>query len=376
MCGLAAGCKYTGVTLVALPIGVAVLLMPARSIVERLKRGTLFAVAALATFSPWLIKNAVFTGNPVFPLASSVFDAYPSGWGPPEAAHFEECHRPLPSQRTLVGRLRELWRQVIANEFNLFGVITLAAPWLLLIAWFDRRRRSDGGDRSNATALLTCVLLVQLLAWLFGTHLYARFAIVLVLPLALMSAGALAYASLRFGSWVVASLMVIGTVLNLIPIGRLYRDHFYTDGARAALEGGIELFTRGPDTDYARQPLPYINRDLPADARILMLGDARAFYFHRHVDYCVVFNRNPFVEAIRANPDPAAIIGWLQERGYTHVLVNWLEIERLRRSAYGFPAEVNPDLFTQLASAGLRKVRTFDLLRTQRAYADLFEVPH
>jgi len=43
-----------------------------------------FVVGVLAAFSPWLIKNQVMTGSPVFPLANTVFRASPPGWGAPQ----------------------------------------------------------------------------------------------------------------------------------------------------------------------------------------------------------------------------------------------------------------------------------------------------
>jgi hypothetical protein len=67
-------------------------------------------------------------------------------------------------------------------------------------------------------------------------------------------------------------------------------------------------------------------------------------------------------------------VDWLRQHGYTHVLVNWSEIARLRRSAYGYPAEVQPELFAALIQAGLRHVQTFVIRELQHPYADLYEV--
>ena len=108
---------------------------------------------------------------------------------------------------------------------------------------------------------------------------------------------------------------------------------------------------------------------------MLVVGDARAFYFQRRIDYRVVFNRSPFVDALRDAPSDEDVVDWLRGRGYTHILVNWSEINRLRRSRYGFAKEITPLLFDQLVDAGLEWVTDFVRPSQTVAYASLFEVP-
>ncbi|HEY3245558.1 MAG TPA: hypothetical protein VGM03_19620, partial [Phycisphaerae bacterium] len=305
MAGLAAGCKYTGVTLVALPIGIAVLLLPAYRSSDRFKRGAIFASTALLTFAPWMIKNAVFTGNPVFPLANEIFRAYPPGWGEAESRHFEECHRPLPAQRSLSGRLRELWHQVIADESGLFGPLLLLAPLTLTITR-PRTGRAQTARFGSFEALLIAVLAIQVLAWLLGTHLYARFSVVWVIPLALLGGRGLAALRAPAVALLAGGLALAGAGLNLARFVDLYQRHFSAAGHRIPIEGATQVFTNGEFAGF--EHLALINRELPPDVHILMLGDAKAFYFQRPVDYCVVFNRNPFVETVRSSRSPQEIV--------------------------------------------------------------------
>ncbi len=48
---------------------------------QALKHGLLFFLISLAVFSPWLIKNAVLTGNPLYPLFPGLFAGASSGGG-------------------------------------------------------------------------------------------------------------------------------------------------------------------------------------------------------------------------------------------------------------------------------------------------------
>ena len=65
-----------------------------------------------------------------------------------------------------------------------------------------------------------------------------------------------------------------------------------------------------------------------------LVGDAAVFYVNRRAQYHTVFNRDPWIEFSREH-DAAASVAWLHERGVTHVVFNWPEIERLRKT-YGF----------------------------------------
>ena len=66
---------------------------------------------------------------------------------------------------------------------------------------------------------------------------------------------------------------------------------------------------------------------------------------------------------------------WLREQGYTHVLVNWLEVYRLRDSDYGFPTVISEDLFARLTRAGLTPVKPIIHPVFYRPYGMVYRVP-
>lgn len=77
-CGLAAGTKYNGiVSIVVLTLLVPVIFQRYTSSAKRsnckaLAVCLLFLSAALTTFSPWLIRNTLWTGNPIYPLHNTI----------------------------------------------------------------------------------------------------------------------------------------------------------------------------------------------------------------------------------------------------------------------------------------------------------------
>lgn len=337
--GFACGCKYTAVPMIAGPLLVATFLLPKQTIRHKLENGLIFALLVLVSFSPWLIRNVATTGNPVFPLANRVFDASPPGWGPEQTDRWERGHQPGESERTLVGRLQALWRHVPADGLQRFGPAVIL---LGLVGLLGRRR-----DRTDL--ILVVILSLQLVVWLFGTHLYARFAVVFLIPLALLAGRAVMVDRRR--TTLLISVLCVGACWNFYFAAKLVRSE-------GALGGPGSDFYHGDQPGYEYFKL--VNDELPIDAKILLVGEARAFYFRRPVSYNVVFNRNPFAQVVRTSRSDRQIVDWLAEEGYTHVLVNWLEIKRLRAS-YGFAAEIDESLFERLAQAGLSPVRHYNL---------------
>lgn len=78
-CGLAAGTKYNGiVSIVILALLVPVIYMrskktPNKKTLRACQYTLLFITCALVAFSPWLIRNYAWTGNPIYPLHNTSF---------------------------------------------------------------------------------------------------------------------------------------------------------------------------------------------------------------------------------------------------------------------------------------------------------------
>jgi len=359
--GFSIGCKYTAAPLIALPVAVALPVTLRGTLRHRLTCLGVFIAAQTVAFGPWAIKNLVFTGNPVFPLAGNVFTHDPPGWGRAESARFSAAHAPAPDERPLGARLGNLWHKIPGDPDQRFG------PLVLVLALASLA----GIRRSRVICCAGLMLSVQLVVWTCATHLYARFAVPLLVPLAVM-AGRTPLDGPR-GRRALVVLLCAGTAWSGVFLFRLYEQHLRPAGEWIDLEGATNFFTEGLGLQH--EHLAVVNKSLPEDSRILLLGDAKAFYFRRQVDYCVVFNRNPFVELLRTRASDAKIMTWLSERGYTHVLVNWQEIARLKSSRYGFSAEITPELFGRLQRAGLIHTNTFYSAANGRPYAELYSAP-
>ncbi len=357
LAGLCWGFKYTAGPLIVLPIGLTIVLA-AGPLRGRIVAGALYAITALALFSPWLVRNQVNTGNPVFPLAWSIFGANPALWDSVLEERWQNAHGAGGSGEEGASPA------MLALDRSFADVRMGPAVVLLALAGMIRKR-----DR--LTLVLLGMLALQLGIWAMATHLFARFAAVLLLPLVMLAARIAAPPYSR--AWPVAALALgLGAAVNIYALAGLYYHHTRIGAGGEAIKAfdRTDLFVKGdwPGTEH----IGALNA-LPEGSRVLLVGEARTFYLRRPCTYATVFNRHPLEEAARLG-QPKDVLGWLTRSGYTHVLVHWGEVGRLRRT-YGFPEELDNVLFDGLEQAGMRRAKDFTLEPGQAAYATLYEVP-
>ena len=349
LAGLAAGFKYTALPMIALPIALLYVLgnFPLR---RRLLCSGISVVCAIIACSPWMIRNTINTGNPVFPLAYAVFGANDDVWSAEQAAQWNAAHRKSETESSVSDTLR-------LGIHRTLGDARLGWP-LFVLATIGAATRRD-----RFSAAMFGMLALQVGLWLFATHLFARFAIVFMLPLIVLAARCGQGGKTINAKRILACALGLLSVWNLYHLGGLYYDHTRYRGEPLQAYGVARI----------SDPIIALN-ELGEGANVLLVGEARTFELTVPCEYAVVFNRHPLADAAQTLNDPQAIIGWLRERGTTHVYVNWSEMARLRRT-YGFYPEVTPAMFEQLQEHELTPVREFKAGPQSSPYATLFAVP-
>ncbi len=376
--GLAAGCKYTAIVLIVIGLALGWL---ATSVAPRKRRWMttlVFVGAAVASFSPWIARNLAFTGNPLYPFAYELFGG--RDWSAQQAEQWRRGHRVTPAHDSISGRLGLACEELIGRRVDRIGgppafvpALFGSASWVAVLAAALLAMR---GARREL-ALCGAWSAVILAAWVSLTHLPGRFAIPLVIPMGLTvglgvgcaggsaakTGGSRAADGFRRGAspaadradavtrtaaalWprvALGALVWIVAAINGLQLLGLFRAHerYYGTGAFGALAGATRAFAESH----------WLNRALPDDARVWLLGDAACYYIDRPVHYTVVFNRDPWIDYCSA-ATPAASVQWLRARGYTHVAIVWPEVERLR-ATYGFAPLVTRAWVDSLREAGL-----------------------
>jgi hypothetical protein len=308
MAGFACGVKLTAVPMLLAGVPLVILL-----VIRRQFRGALiFGLVGLALFSPWLIRNWVWAGNPVFPEAMPLLGrAHFSG---EQAERWQRAHSARPDQKPVYARLVAAGREILINWRFGFVLFPLA---VIAVRPRDRRSRVLGG-----------LLLLLLLFWLALTHLQGRF-FVLGVPIA-----ALIIALADWGRWTttVAAVAAVSALASWLMVHRPFADRLYN--AR-----WVQVLGAYPEALSGLNP-PEV-ASVPPDATLVLVGDARAFWFQRPMKllrYRTVFDVDApagtdVVQAWRGD-GPRSSNEWL--------LIDPQELRRFHRTYQGIP-DVPPD---------------------------------
>lgn len=284
------------------PLAVALTLV-AMVRVRSLRQRLIVGGVALLASSPWWLKNLVLLGAPLAPL----------GWR--------------------VGGQEELWRDgraalAIAGSPAQAGEIILAGLWpgawyVVALAFCLALPRGDG--RGAGRGLLAGVALVGLGAWAFLAAVPRYLGATTALLLA-FSAPAVRRPAGRF---VYSAVLVATALQGLVGTANL-----------VARLGGPGLPARSPSEVRQRlvvnDPFPAFAAagGLPATARVLFVGEPRGYGFPRRFVAPSYYDRSPLAEVVESASTPDDVLQWLHGRGFTHLLVNWAELQRL---APGYP---------------------------------------
>lgn len=134
----------------------------------------LFGIAGTAVLSPWLIRNQIWAGNPLFPNAMHQLGQ--AHFSDIQVERWERAHRPAPDHSALPARLERVSDQIAVNwrySYIFFPLAIVAA----LLAW-----------RKPEAWMLLLLIVVMLLFWIVATHLMGRFFILALIPGAMLIA--------------------------------------------------------------------------------------------------------------------------------------------------------------------------------------------
>lgn len=374
LAGAATLCKLTAGVMFAVPLAMILLARVwraadttpaevAQAFLDRLRRcilvGVLVTGAGAATLSPYLVRNALWTGNPLFPFMTQTLGA--AHWSGEQVDRWSAA---VASEGDVVSRFITLARRGFCNPgygavggtaidptipthditrfdrewgFPLLGLMSVAG----IVLGLTRR------TLRTVTLAMTALLILQLAFWLSITHLQSRFLLPTVVPMMVLM-------GVFFGVLQSASRRVIRGAGVLLTVGS-----FATTITVAYFIFYSQTLLRLPPWQVA-DTLPTIRQldqlrfgdalvgdhpinHLPHDSRTLLVGDAsRLLYIRRPIAYASAFDTNQVVPLLRrVGDDPAALTLALKQAGFTHVWIHWSEIGRIH-ATLGLDAPLSP----------------------------------
>lgn len=282
--------------------------------------------------APWLVRNLVDTGNPVFPLGYSVFGG--SEWSAERNEQWKKAHsadehsvREIP-RHFLDAAVRNKWTSGLLFGLGIPAVLLWrrrpqVRPILLLAAW-------------------------NFVTWWALTHRIDRFWIPAI-PLMSLLGASLFVLNESWWRWFLVTAISVVTAWNL-RFSTLALVGFHV--GLMDMEGARQMVIR---SDFKS-----LNRQMTDRDKVLFVGEAEVFDATFPLVYNTVFDDSLFEEWTRDPGDSAParqqkmrsaseIREELQRRGITYVLVNWREILRYRSpGSYGYSEYVQPSRFLQL----------------------------
>jgi 4-amino-4-deoxy-L-arabinose transferase-like glycosyltransferase len=339
----ACGAKLTAIGFVAVPLG---LLMLAAVPPKRWLAPAVGAViAAVICLLPYLVRNWVYSGNPVFPFATGLLGL--GHWTQQQAEIWTSGHLP---DLGLAGRLGEAWNQLA--RFGIGPNPDPAVPWRpqwSLLPWLAAGGLAAGlatpALRSRSWRL-AMVLAVQLVFWLALTHIKSRFMLPAVVPAALALAIGLEAIAARARPPVFAGVLAAVTLAwCCLPVVILLGER---NRMPAAMVGWGDVLTGNGLTDSERPaladafPVVYVNHILAPETRTLLVGEATPLYYRGHVAYQTTWDRGPLSEVLRHSDDPRQWMVGLREQGFTHLMVNPEMLELWENEGWNDPLLTAP----------------------------------
>ncbi|OIO09898.1 MAG: hypothetical protein AUJ52_05610 [Elusimicrobia bacterium CG1_02_63_36] len=338
--GFAVGTKYN-----VGPLGAGFVLthaLLARRAGRPLRETAWMAAAAAAVFAPWLVKNAVFYGNPVYPfLHERLGWTHPALWKPFLEAAGSRDLSALAAAAGLKAFLLTPWTMSTGSwplgDWPGPAYITLT-PWIFFVGWGLRREREDVPRPWTA---LFWVAAAGYASWTLSSRL-VRF----LLPALPLLAAATALAVDRGGFS--RGLRRFGWVLALFSVMFGFQAAFrqgWGIGQWDVLRGKMTRF------DYLTHQrvtygLPYysatrwMDRHLPPEAKVVFLGESRGFYSERDFIAATVYDHHPFWVAVGEARSAADLRRRLKERGVTHIFQSARQMHFRYDSPVILPREV------------------------------------
>ncbi len=370
--GLAMGTKYTAILLSFLPLLLGIVLK--MSLIDKsrwpvtLKRTAAFFFLAIGIASPWLIKNLIYTGNPVYPLFYNLLGG--RGWNAFDAVRFMKHHvAPL-------GNWREtfLLPLTISSSKDIGALFIIFAPLLIFFKRFER-----------PVKLLLLYGGLYFLLWIFFTYrnyrfllpvfpvfslaaayLLMRFAKGKIYPLFLIAGLGIALAlnyqrfylfglrllNFREGLFLLPlslglSILIVFLVINCakrkslsaLIVAGLTLVMFINLSTVAAMipEYGLLKVALGREsraeflsrTLYAYAAFRFVNEQLPPAAKILLIGENEEYYLNRNFVANSPLDDNIIVGIVDSSRNSEEIRNRLKEMGITHIFYNVSEVKRV-----------------------------------------------
>lgn len=341
-CGFAVGIKYTAILVSFLTLEMILFIhlyfIKKKPFLNVLKYCVYFVLIVLLSFSPWLIKNIIYTNNPLYPFSYSLFKS--------NGTELNDYNQVI---RRIGNPVHHWFHAFRHNESSLWKGIKLflSSPWRVTMT------TNGAAGKTGIIFLLGLPFIFLLrkvpllirhllffsasvfLVWTLLLPWMLRFAFPMFPALSII----LAYTfvelleSYSFKKWIVVGISIILTYnlflffSEMISVVRPFPYLFANQSKEEFLVShGVNYF---PVIEWA-------NNTIPKNSKILFIGELRGYYCKR--DYLLHVGIENIDEEklilrklIKESDNTYEILRGMNNLGITHILINFPEMSRLSK---------------------------------------------
>ncbi len=342
-CGVAIGTKYTAILVSFLTLEMTLFIhlyfIKKKSFLNGLKHGIYYGLTALICFSPWLIKNIIYTNNPLYPFSYSIFESSST-----EINDYSQV------MRRIGNPIHRWFYSYKSNESSLLeGIkLVLSSPWKVTMT------TNGAAGKTGIIFLLGLPFLFLLrkippliryllffsasvfIGWVLLLPWILRFAFPMFPALSII----LAYTfvelleSYSFKKWITTGISVVLTYnlfLFLFEMFSILNPFPYLFANQSK-----EEFLTSHGVNYY-PVIEWTNHTISEDSRILFIGELRGYYCKR--DYILHIGIDGIDEEklllrnlIKKSESTSEILQQLKNLSFTHILINYAEMSRLAKN--------------------------------------------
>ncbi len=326
MCGLAMGTKYLGVFgLVILIVGI--LLKPSftgkRNMLVVLRTIFIYAFVSVLIVSPWLIRNYIFTGNPIYPLLNNVFK---SPLMPPINPTFDRANFGM-GDNVLTKYILSPWNVTLHGERyrGVIGPIFLTFLPLLLVMRVDKTIRY---------LLLLCS--VFFILWVISFPIIRY--LMPIMPFLSIIVSYVINNVVSWGNWgnavlstEVMAVAALTLFLNLPFFHPLWQEG-WNPGIVRHVPYEVVLGIESKEHYLSRhlssyEVFQYANGNLPPDAKILCFNEEFRYLSDRTLVPLFSFEAGN----IASSRNVGELLRHVKDLEVTHFLVSWAAVQDTQR---------------------------------------------
>ena len=315
--GLALGAKYSALVVLFI-MCTSVVFIYSRGTREQggaVKAALLYLAVALLIFSPWMIRNIVLTGNPLYPLAQGLFHGASGGGG---ALHITSLS-PLLMRKLLYGEdlwyillipLRIFWEGQDGSHRYFDGLLNPLYLIFIPLAFV--------GVKPRDTGMLALFSLFFLFIAFFTVDIVTRYLLpilpVVVIFVVIGISNLMAMKRARYLTILCMAGLFAFNGWYMVNLYQKYRPIGYLTGGETR-----EEYLARALPDYAA--IRFANANLPDDARVmLMFAGDRGYYWDREYSYGGR-GGGYFVRAVKRSADARELKERFKTMGATHLFI-------------------------------------------------------